>query len=129
MEVGVFEVREMSFAVVALLIILSLLSLLLSLVALRESKATLRASEKLLESLQSETVALVRETTSMLVGTKKDVSRVEDLLEMSELRSGAINDVSKVAIGAIAAPIVRFRALKLGYRRAKELFVSRRRIG
>ncbi len=116
----------MSFVLAALVLVASVVTLALSVLALRESKATLKASESLMRSLQVETLELVREATSLLVGTREDVSRVEDLLEMSELRAGALNEASKVAIGAIAAPIVRFRALKLGVRRATSLFKAQR---
>ncbi len=116
----------MSFVLATLVLVASVVTLAVSVLALRESKATLKASESLMRSLQTETLELVREATALLVGTREDVSRVEDLLEMSELRSSAINEASKVAIGAISAPIVRFRALKLGLRRATELFRAKR---
>ncbi len=117
----------MSTVLTALFLVGSVVILSLALLVLRESKATLKTSEMLIRSLQVETLDLVKEATSLLVGTKRDVSRVEDLLEMSELRAGALNEASRVAIGAIAAPIVRFRALKLGVHRARTLFGLKRR--
>jgi hypothetical protein len=113
--------------VVALMLVVgALICLGLAYLLLREVRATLLSTQRLFESLQSETLQLVKESTTMLVGTKTEVARARDLVELSEVQSQVYSSVSRTAFQAMASPIIRFRAFRLGLRRGVELFRSRR---
>ncbi|MGC8465176.1 MAG: hypothetical protein ACP5O0_04500 [Acidimicrobiales bacterium] len=112
---------------VTVLVLASLTGVVVSLMVLREARATLNATQRLFDSLQRETIDLVKESTTMLVGTREEMARAQDLVELSEVRSQAYTSASRLALHAVAAPIIRFRALRLGIRRGVELFRSRRK--
>lgn len=111
-----------------MVLVLGVISLVVSLIVLREAKVLLKGVQELTSSLQRETLELIKESTAIYLGTRGDVARARDLLEIAEMRSDAMNQASKVALGAIAAPIVRVKALKLGVSRARKLFRLRRSI-
>jgi predicted PurR-regulated permease PerM len=114
-----------TIAIVAL--VLAIIALMSAAFLMIQARAILRSVESLQQSMQGETLQLVKEATALLVGTKADVARVEDLMERTEERSMAIDSASKLAISVVASPIVRARALRLGIRRGLELFRSKRR--
>lgn len=103
-------------------IFLSIVLCVASWISLREARAILRSTEGLTQSLQRETLVLVKEATELLLGARAEISRVQDLIEINEERTLAVNRASRLAIGAVAAPIVRARALRLGIRRGVDLF-------
>lgn len=112
--------------ITAVALVISIVLSAILLLALRESRALLRTSDLLIRSLQEETLSLVKEATRLLSGTRTEMDRVRDLLELTESRSNAIDTVSRRAIDVVSAPIVRMRALRIGLRRAREIFSSRK---
>lgn len=90
--------------------------------ATRRTKQLIKYLEQAITALRDEAIPLVHDARHNLSNTGSELEKLERLIESTETATNMMSKTSRVALATVTSPIVRFKSLAAGSRRAVSVF-------